>query len=115
MHKNNKNDEDVYLSDELKKSQIGINLKKRYEIKDSYHHGTSKIIQWVIKYSGGLVKDEKQANYILIGFAALSIIILVVLIFGGGISESSKEEQESIMKMDIESRPQIYEYEISEN
>ena len=114
MYKNNKNDEDIYLSDELKKSQIGINLKKRYEIKDSYHHGTSKIIQWVIKYSGGLVKDEKQTNYVLIGFAAVAIVISLFLIFDGG-PESSKEEQESIMKMDIESRPQIYEYEISEN
>ncbi|MDP3778922.1 MAG: hypothetical protein Q8R30_02640 [bacterium] len=50
----------------------------------SYDHGTSPIIQWVIKYSGGLVKDEKQAGYALIGFAVLAIVVTLVVIFGGG-------------------------------
>ena len=45
---------------------------------------TPKIIQWVIKYSNGHIKDEKQANYFLIGFVALAIIISLFLIFMGG-------------------------------
>ena len=35
---------------------------------------TPKMIKWVIKYSGGLIKDEKQANYFLLGFVVLSLI-----------------------------------------
>ena len=42
-----------------------------------------KVIQWVMKYSGGLIKDEKQANYVLIGFAVLAIIISFSLFLGG--------------------------------
>jgi acetylglutamate kinase len=38
----------------------------------------------VIKYSGGLVKDEKQASYVIFGFVALAIIVSLVLVFGGG-------------------------------
>lgn len=43
-----------------------------------------KMIQWVIMYSGGLVKDEKQANYVLIGFVVVAIAISLFLIFGMG-------------------------------
>jgi hypothetical protein len=40
----------------------------------------SKMTQWVIKYSGGLVKDENQANYILIGFIVLIISVSLFLL-----------------------------------
>ena len=45
---------------------------------------TPKMIQWVIKYSGGLVKNERQANFVLIGIITLTIIISLILIFGSG-------------------------------
>lgn len=44
---------------------------------------TPKIIQWVMKYSGGLIKNEKQAQYALLGFIILIIIVSLFLIFGG--------------------------------
>jgi len=49
---------------------------------------TPKIIQWVIKYSGGLVKDKKQADYVLLGFVVVVIIISLFLFFGGGKTKS---------------------------
>jgi len=49
----------------------------------SFQTPTPKIVEWVIKYSGGYIKDEKQANYVLIGFVAVAIIISLFLIFGG--------------------------------
>ncbi|NCS68189.1 hypothetical protein GW777_07500 [Candidatus Peregrinibacteria bacterium] len=52
--------------------------------RQSFQTSTPKIVQWVIKYSGGLIKDEKQANYVLIGFVVLAIIVSLFLIFGGG-------------------------------
>jgi len=50
----------------------------------SFNSENPKIVQWVIKYSGGYIKDEKQASYVLIGFIAVAIIISLFLIFGGG-------------------------------
>ncbi|MBI3305546.1 hypothetical protein HYZ82_00210 [Candidatus Nomurabacteria bacterium] len=50
----------------------------------SFQTATPKITEWVIKYSGGAIKDEKQANYVLIGFAAAAIIISLFLFFLGG-------------------------------
>jgi len=48
----------------------------------SFQTTTSKIVGWVIKYSGGLVKGEKQANYVLLGFIVVAIIISLFLLFG---------------------------------
>lgn len=39
------------------------------------------IIQWAIKYSGGLIKNERQASYVILGFIILVIIISLCLIF----------------------------------
>jgi len=50
----------------------------------SFTSENPKIIQWVIKYSGGYVKDEKQASYVLQGFVALAIIVSLFLVFSGG-------------------------------
>lgn len=54
--------------------------------RQSFQTPTPKIVQWVIKYSGGYVKDEKQANYVLLGFVAVAIIISLFLIFGNSTS-----------------------------
>jgi predicted PurR-regulated permease PerM len=48
----------------------------------SFNSENPKIIQWVIKYSGGYIKDEKQANYVLIGFVAAAVIVSLFLFFG---------------------------------
>jgi len=50
-----------------------------------------KIIRWLIKYSGGLIKNEKQAACVLFGFIIFVVIISLFLIFGrGGQSEREK-------------------------
>jgi len=82
MDQDNKNKEDIDLSGALKDSGTGVKFDE-YRAPRSYYPGTPKIIQWVIKYSGGLVKDEKQANYVLFGFVAVAIIIFLFLLFGG--------------------------------
>lgn len=50
----------------------------------SFQRSTPKIVQWVIKYSGGLVKDEKQANYVLLGFVVVAVVISLFLFFSDG-------------------------------
>lgn len=42
---------------------------------------TPKIFNWVINYSGGLVKDKYQAQYVLFGFVIFLIVISGFLIF----------------------------------
>ena len=49
-----------------------------------------KIIRWLIKYSGGLIKNEKQAFYVILGFIVFVVIISLFLIFGGGGVETQK-------------------------
>ncbi len=43
-----------------------------------------KIVQLVMKCSGGLIKEENQASYILSAFAVVLIIISLFLFFGDG-------------------------------
>lgn len=57
----------------------------------SFQTPTPKIVEWVIKYSGGLIKDEKQANYILIGFVVLVVIISLMVIFTSSSQELPPE------------------------
>lgn len=45
---------------------------------------TSGIARWVIQYSGGLIKDEKQAQYVLVGFVVVAIIFVSILVFSSG-------------------------------
>lgn len=82
----NNNNKGIDLSGALKNSDSGVKFQGR-RVEHPFFPGTPKIIQWVIKYSGGLVKDEKQASYVILGFVALAIVIALVLIFGGGVGE----------------------------
>jgi len=38
-------------------------------------------IRWVMKLSGGRIRDVRSASYILLGFAALAIVVSLVLFF----------------------------------
>ena len=83
MDQNNEDNKGIDLSGALKDSGTGVKFEE-YRAPRSFYPGTPKIIQWVIKYSGGLVKDEKQASYVLIGFFILVIVIFLMFIFGSG-------------------------------
>lgn len=50
----------------------------------SFESPTPKIVDWVIKYSGGAIKNEKQANYVLIAFFVVAIIVFFLVISSGG-------------------------------
>lgn len=56
----------------------GENRRQSYQISSSE---TPKIVKLVINYSGGLIKDEKQANYVLTGLVLVAIIISLFLFF----------------------------------
>lgn len=44
---------------------------------------TPRIVRWVMQNSGGFIKDEKQAQYVLAGFVAIAIILVSILVFNG--------------------------------
>ena len=43
-----------------------------------------KIVRFVIKYSGGFIKNEKQANYFLLVLVVIFILISIVLFTNTG-------------------------------
>ena len=71
MNQNNNQGEIVSESDDFQRTRQSLQTP------------TPKTVQWVMKYSGGYIKDEKQANYVLIGLVTLVIIISLFLIFSG--------------------------------
>jgi len=86
MDKEKENKEGIDLSEIPNDS--GEKFNKQRPQTSLYLPGTPKVIQWVIKYSGGLIKDEKQAQYVILGFIVLTIIISLFLFFllsAGGI------------------------------
>lgn len=62
----------------------GDNLQYSAQSFQSTQPRSSKITQWTIKCSGGLIKNENQANVVLLGFALVVIVVSLVLVFGGG-------------------------------
>ena len=83
MDQDDKNNEGIDLSHMLKDSGTGVKFEE-HRAPRSYYPGTPKMIQWVIKYSGGFIKDEKQASYVLIGLVAVAVVIVLFLVFSGG-------------------------------
>ena len=85
MNQEKENKEDIDLSDAPKDSDDSDTDAKTQEeqqrSEEVFLPGTPKVTQWVIRYSGGLIKDEKQAQYVIFGFVALAIVVALVLIF----------------------------------
>lgn len=77
MNQDNKNNEKIDLSDEFKNSDIDT----KHTTVNSFYPEAPKMIQWVIKYSGGLAKNKKQASYVLIGFIIIMITIALFSFF----------------------------------
>ncbi len=40
--------------------------------------------RWVVDHTGGFIKNEQQANYILIGLVILLFSVSLLLMFSGG-------------------------------
>jgi hypothetical protein len=40
-----------------------------------------KIIQWVITYSGGMIKDEQRALYVVLGLSGVMFTLMLILLF----------------------------------
>ena len=47
---------------------------------------SSKLAQWLVSHSGGVIKDETQAEYALLAFVLISLAISGAVFFSGGVS-----------------------------
>lgn len=93
----NNDDGGIDLSHALDDSSSRVKFEgEEFKRPRSFQTQTPKIVGWVIKYSGGYVKDEKQANYVLIGFVAVGIVFSLFLFFGGGSYSKTANEIPSV-------------------
>ncbi len=98
----NNDDRGIDLSHALDDSSSRIKFEgEEFQRPRSFQTPTPKIVQWVIKYSGGYVKDEQQANYVLIGFVAIAIIISLFLFFGatGWVTSTDKAAIDQMLEL----------------
>jgi hypothetical protein len=86
IKKDTKDKEAVDLSKVLKNAKAERVAEEPEEtgVPSTYYPGSPKMIQWMIKYTGGIVKDPKQANYVLIGLAILMVIFSIWLQLSSG-------------------------------
>jgi hypothetical protein len=49
-----------------------------------------KIVQLTMKWFG--VKEQRQAEYVLLGFVIVAIVVSLVLVFGGGTKAGNPED-----------------------
>ncbi len=73
-------------------SDSGVVFDDEWKSSLSYSDdNTPNIVRWVIKYSSGLIKNEKQATYVIYGFVVLIIIISLFLVLGGNNPQNNIE------------------------
>jgi len=85
MNQNNQEKESIDVSGMLKKTDSGDKPQASWQRPGVYVSPFApKIIRWVIKYSGGLIRNERQAGYLLLGLVVLAIIVSLFLFFGSG-------------------------------
>jgi len=70
---------------------MGEYTNKRVEFQDDYvsrsyddYDNTPKMVRFIKNHSGGIIKNEKQASYVLIGFVVVAFIIMFIFLFIGG-------------------------------
>jgi hypothetical protein len=57
--------------------------EKRYSRTSSSQSKTSRIVQWIIRHSGGLIRNERQALCVVYGFVAVAAATSFIVLFGG--------------------------------
>lgn len=81
MDQNNESPKIVFEGEEFQSSN------------QSFGGSTPKIVGWVMQYSGGYIKNETQANYVLLGFVVLAIIVSLFFFLSGNSKSTPAEER----------------------
>ncbi len=51
----------------------------------------SKLVEWVISHSGGMIKNDRHAEYVLLAFIGIIIVITVIIFTSDGPSTNDFE------------------------
>ena len=83
---NKTEDDTVDLSDAFDNVAEELQEEKppQQEQVQEFFPDTPKIVQWTVRHSGGLIKDERQATYALFGVVGLLVIVSIVLFSSTG-------------------------------
>lgn len=90
MNENKNNQDEVDLSGMLSGYSKKVEQLESWQQKTNQSSKNSAMIRILIKYSGGLIKNEKQAIYILLIFVSLILIFSLVLLFKIGEADSPR-------------------------
>src|SRR3990167_3739611 len=82
------NEQPVDFSDRLK--NVSLTLKPKSFNADSYLRPESRLMHWTIKYSNGLIKNERQANFFFRG-----INNFVMAVISRAVKNSSKIQRQN--------------------
>jgi len=75
----------IEINQALKEFEVKSNIEQiKQTVATSQTSDAPKIVQLVMKCSGGAIKDERRAEYVLLGFVVVAIIISLFLVLGGG-------------------------------
>ncbi len=61
-------------------SNEGVQFDLETESRQSFTVKKPKIVEWVMKVSGGMIKSETQANYFLLGFVLVACIAIFIML-----------------------------------
>ena len=61
-------------------SNAGVQFDLETESRQSFTVKKPKIVEWVMKVSGGMIKSETQANYFLLGFVAVGGVVIFIML-----------------------------------
>lgn len=91
---------DKFVKEFEVKQQLDKKINKNREVVIS---SNSFMVKFVIKHSGGVIKNEKQANYFLLGVSILFFIISIYLFFVGikGNKNIDIQKSNSLQKVKI--------------
>ncbi|HTE48547.1 MAG TPA: hypothetical protein VK675_01405 [Candidatus Paceibacterota bacterium] len=65
----------------LKEFEIKSRTEQKRETPEtSKDSDLPKMVRFVIKFSGGLIQDQKQAEYVLLGVVILIIIVILIIV-----------------------------------
>lgn len=65
----------------------------------SFQDNTPKMVKLVMKISGGAIKGQRQAEYVLLGFVVVAVVISLFLVFGGKGNTSSVDVRDPSLSL----------------
>jgi len=83
MDPNNEENKGIDLNGALNNVGTDVTFESERQYTRSFSPKNPSIIEWVIKYSGGYIKGERQAGYVIFGFLTLAVVTIIMVMSGG--------------------------------